>query len=97
MVLCIDFLIEINHIITGSNNITLNKVKINPYWFDKVYMDKELILDKLYQTIDPFSERKSTSTKIYSILLNSVHPFYDGNGRMCKIPFANDDIRRQNT
>ena len=45
-------------------------------------MDKELILDKLYQTIDPFSERKSTSTKIYSILLNSVHPFYDGNGRM---------------
>ena len=25
------------------------------------------------------------------MLLNEIHPFYDGNGRTCKILFANDD------
>ena len=24
-----------------------------------------------------------------------MHPFYDGNGIMCKKPFANDDIKRK--
>ena len=45
------------------------------------------------------SEKKFTetnSTKFYSILLNKIHPFYDGNGRTCKILFANDGIIRQN-
>ena len=59
-------------------------------------MDKELIEDKFYQIIDQGNEIKITSTKIYSILLNKIHPFYNGNGRMCKIVFANDDIIRQN-
>ena len=59
-------------------------------------MDKELIENKLYQVIDQFNERKITSTKFYSILLNKIHLFYDGNGRTCKILFANDDIIRQN-
>ena len=59
-------------------------------------MDKELIENKLYQVIDQFNERKITSTKFYSILLNKIHLFYDGNGRKCKILFANDDIIRQN-
>ena len=58
-------------------------------------MDKELIGDKLYQIIDQFSGRKVTSTKFHSILINKIHPFYDGNGRRCKILFANDDIIRQ--
>ena len=35
------------------------------------------------------------SRKFYSILLNKIHPFYDGNGRTYKILFANDDIIRQ--
>ena len=61
-----------------------------------MYMDKELIEDKFYQIIDQGNEMKITSTKIYSILLNKIHPFYNGNGRMCKIVFANDDIIRQN-
>ena len=56
-------------------------------------MDKELIEDKLYQMIDPFSETKITSTKFYPILLKI---FYDGNGRTCKIERANDDVIRQN-
>ena len=59
-------------------------------------MDKELIEDKLYQIIDQFNERKITSTKFYSILLNKIYPLYDGNGRTCKTLFVNDDIIRQN-
>ena len=66
-----------NNIITGSNNITLRKVNVNPFRFDIMYMDKELIEDKLYQIIDQFNERKITSTKFYSILLDKIHPFYN--------------------
>ena len=81
--LIVDSLIEINNIITGSNNSTLRKINVKPYGFDKMYVDKELIEDKLYQTIDQFSERKITSTKFYSILLNKIHSFYDGNDSTC--------------
>ena len=48
MYLRVDPLIEINNIITDSNNITLRKVNVKPYAFDKICMDKELIKDKLY-------------------------------------------------
>ena len=51
MYLTVTSLTEINKIITGSNNITLRKVNVNPYGFDKMYMDKELtelIEDKIY-------------------------------------------------
>ena len=51
MYLTDDLLIETNNIITGSNNITLRKVNVKPYGFDKMYMDKEIIEDKLYQMI----------------------------------------------
>ena len=57
-----------------------------------MHMDKELMEDKLYQIMDQCNEGKITSTKFYSILLNKIHPFYDGNSRTCKILFANDDI-----
>ena len=80
MLLTVDSLIEINNILTGSNNITLRNANVKPYEVDKMYMDKELIEDKLYQIIDKFSERKVTTTKFYSILLNKIQPFYDGNG-----------------
>ena len=40
-------MIEINDTIAGSNNITLRKVNLKPYGFDKMYIDKELIEDKL--------------------------------------------------
>ena len=91
MYLTVDSLIEINKIITDSNNITLKKVNLKPYGFDKMYMDNKLIEDNLYQIIDQFNERKIISTKFHSILLNKIHPFYDGNGRTCQILFANDD------
>ena len=94
MYLTADSLIGIRNIMTSSNNITLRKVSAKGYGFDKIYMDIELIEDKLYQIIDQFSERKITSTKFYSILLNKIHPFYDG--RTCEILVANDDVIRQN-
>ena len=53
-------------------------------------MDKGLIGDKLYQVRDQFIKRKITPEKFYSVLLNRIHSFY-GNGRTCKILFANHD------
>ena len=46
--------------------------------------------------MDQFNERKITPrpitpAKFYSQLLNGIHPFYNGNGRTCKILFAKDD------
>ena len=60
-----DLLIETNNIITGSNNITLRKVNVKPYGFDKMYMDKEIIEDKLYQIIDHFNENRTHLQKYY--------------------------------
>ena len=40
-----------------------------------MYMDEDLIEDKLYQIIDQFNERKITPAKFYSILLNKINPF----------------------
>ena len=65
MYLTDDLLIETNNIITGSNNITLRKVNVKPYGFDKMYMDKEIIEDKLYQMIDHFNENRTHLQKYY--------------------------------
>ena len=88
MYLTVDSLMEINNIITGSNNIALRKVNVKRYGFDKMYMDKELIRDKPYQIIDHFNERQITSTKFYSIVLNKIKR------RACKILFATNHIIR---
>ena len=42
MYLLVDSLMEINNIITNSNNIA-SRNNLKPYGFDKIYMDKELI------------------------------------------------------
>ena len=86
----VDSLIQINNLITCSNNITLKKVNVKPHRFDKMYMGKDLIQDKLYQVIDQFNKREITAVQFYSIILNQKHPFYDLNVRTCKIMFAND-------
>ena len=65
MYLTDDLLIETNNIITGSNNITLRKVNVKPYGFDKMYMGKEIIEDKLYQIIDHFNENRTHLQKYY--------------------------------
>ena len=81
----VDSLIEINYKIAGSNNFTLRKVNVKPYGCDKNYMDKDLVENKLYQL------RRITPVKFYSVLLNKIHPLYDGNRRTCKILFVNYD------
>ena len=40
MYLTVASLIDLNKILTGSNNITLRKVNVQPYGYDKSYMDK---------------------------------------------------------
>ena len=51
-------------------------------------MDKDFIEDKLYQLVDQFNERKINHRDFYSEFLNNIYPFYDGNGRTCKILFV---------
>ena len=48
MYLAVGSLMKISNITSGSNNITLRKVNVKPYGFDKIYIDKALIEDKLY-------------------------------------------------
>ena len=43
MCFTVDSLIDINNIITGSNNINLRKVNVKLYGYDKMYIEKRLI------------------------------------------------------
>ena len=65
MHMIVDSLIDINNIITGFSDITLRKVKPNKY--DKMYMDKDLIEDKLHEIIDQFNERKINDRDFFCI------------------------------
>ena len=55
----VDSLVEINNI-TGSNTMSLRKVNIKPYGFDKMYTYKDLMKNKLY----PFQDGGSRTCKI---------------------------------
>ena len=72
--LTVGLLIQTNNIITGSNNITLRQVNLKSYGFEKMNMDEWLIEYKVYEIIDPFNERKITTSKFYSIPLKKIHP-----------------------
>ena len=61
MYLTVDSFIEINNIRAGSNNVTLRKVNVKPCGFEKMYMNRELIEDKLYQIIDEFRQIQANS------------------------------------
>ena len=54
-------------------------------------MENDPTEDRPYQGIDHFNEKQITLLKLYLICLNEIHPFYDGNGHLCKIIFANKD------
>ena len=85
MYLTVHSLIEIINIIISSNNITLTKVNLEAYRFDKIYIDKDIIEDELYKIIDQLNERKITPVRFYSIFPNKLHSLYYGNGRTYKI------------
>ena len=40
-----------------------------------MYMNNNLMEDKLYQLIDQFHERKANNTDFYFVLLDNIHPF----------------------
>ena len=88
MCLIVGSLIDINNIITGLNDLSLRKVNSKPYGHDKVCIDKHLIEDKLYQSIDKFNERKIGHRDSYFVSLDNIHPFCDGNRVTCKILFV---------
>ena len=58
-------LIKINNIATDSIIITLRKVDLKQYICYKLYVDKDLIKDNLYEIIDQFNNRKITPVKIH--------------------------------
>ena len=81
--LTVDYFIEINNIISGSNNIILRKLMEKHIDLINIYGNKDLIKDNPYQIIYQSSKNKITSTKFCLILLNGILPFYDRNGGTC--------------
>ena len=90
MYLTVGSLIATKNIITGASNITFRKVNAKSHGFDKVHIEKDLIEDRFYQITDQFSEKKITPAKFYLIFLQEIHSFYNGNGNLCQVLFAND-------
>ena len=64
--LTVDSLIDINNIMTSSNNMTLKKVFVKFYGYDKMYMNKDSLENKWYQLIDQFDERKKLVIKVFT-------------------------------
>lgn len=69
--------------LTFNTKSLIRKVNTKSCGYDKIYMDKDLIEDLLYQMVDQSNERKLMIE--ITALLNNIHPFYDGSGRTCKI------------
>ena len=80
----VDSLISLNNIITDSQNLFLRDVNVKLAEFDKMYFDKSLIELALYQLVDDFNKRKVTHNQFSNIFLDLIHPFKDGNGKICK-------------
>ena len=53
----------------------MKKVNLKTYGFDKTYMEKNLIDDKIYQIINQFNWKKVTVTKFCSLPLNEIYNF----------------------
>ena len=58
-----------------------------------MYLDKDLIDDKLYQTIDQFNERKISHKDFYREFQENIHPVYDENNEIVKIFLLATSIR----
>ena len=48
-------------------------------------MEKYVIEDLQYQSVDHFNEKQLNNRDFHFTLFENIHPFYDGNGRTCKI------------
>lgn len=87
--LTVDSLITLNNYITNSNNVLLRQVNVKPAFYNKQYMHYNKIETELYILIDQFNERHISAKRFCKKFLDEIHPFADGNGRTCKILFAN--------
>ena len=54
-----------------------NKVNVKVWRHNKMYMDKDLMEDNLYELIDQFNERRINHRDFYFAFLSNIHPFYD--------------------
>ena len=84
--LTLDSLIQMNNIITNSNNFHLRKVAVRPAGSNKKYMDIYSIEPTLLGLIDTFNLGK-IRPKTFADVFLKIHPFLDGNGRTCKVLF----------
>ena len=87
--LAVDLLIRLNHIITGSKNTGLRTYNVRVAGINKRYMTVDKTEATLYGLVDDFNDRRITHRQFVEIFLDQIHPFADGNGRTCKILFAN--------
>ena len=51
-------------------------------------MDKSLVEAALYSLVDQFNDRTTSHKDFCRTFLDQIHPFWDGNGRTCKILFS---------
>ena len=87
--LTMDLLIRLNNIITGAHNIHLRIHNVRPAGYRCIhYMTFDKIEAVLYGLVDNFSDRRITHREFARIFLDQIHAFADGNGRTCKIFFA---------
>ena len=80
--LTVDSLITLNNIITRSRHIGLRDINVKPAGYIKICIYKSLVEAALYCLVDQFNDR-IISRKDFCITI-----FVDGNGRICKILFA---------
>ena len=84
--LTVDSLINMNSIITGLNNITLQKISVKPYGYDNICTDKNLTKDKQYQLVIVSIKRsiqwKKVNQKDFYFALLGINYF-----RTCKTLF----------
>ena len=85
--LTVDLLIRPNNLITGSQHKKLRTWNVKPAGYNKQCMDVNKIEAALYGLVDDFNDRRITHREFVSTFLE-IHPFSDGNGRTCKVLFA---------
>ena len=73
MYLTVDSFIDIKNIITGSNNVTSNKVNVKIWGYNKMYMDKDLMEDDLHELIDESNEKKKLITGIFISHFSAIY------------------------
>ena len=88
--LTVDSLICLNNIITGSNNTELRNINVKLAGYCRMYMDKNNTEHAIYALVDNFNERLITKKDLCEKFLDRIHPFRNGNVRICKILFTHN-------